>query len=323
MSGYGYPPYGPVAERRLKAEQAMAKLRKQGRQLAPVRVEGRLIARSFWGKAWCENLEDYSDYANRLPRGRTYLRNGSVLDLQIHPGQVLAQVSGSSIYKVQVQVRPVAAAKWQALCADCGHGIASLVELLQGRFHQGVMALLCRQGSGLFPTPAEITLSCSCPDGAYLCKHVAAVLYGIGARLDLEPELLFVLRQVDSQDLLTHAASGLALAAPVVAAERVLAGDDLSELFGLELGDEPVLAPVVEAKGKRAARSKAGAVVAGGPKVEAIPAVPVKADKADKAVKVAALVKPVKSVKPVKPVKPAKAKPKPRPKGRPKTGILG
>jgi len=153
-------------------------------------------------------------------------------------------------------VQAVPDLRWRALCQDCGGAIASLVELLQGRFSQGVMARLCCQGAGLFPAPAEITLSCSCPDGAVMCKHVAAVLYGIGARLDAEPELLFRLRRVDGAELLAQAASGLTLAAPAPAAERVLADDDLAELFGLEMGSAPA-APATPPKAKRVAPPKA------------------------------------------------------------------
>jgi len=217
----------------------MAKLAKQGHPVAPVIIQGRTIANTFWGRAWCENLEQYGDFANRLPRGRTYVRNGSVLDLQIAPGNVEARVSGSSIYRVRVQVKAVPGPHWRSLCQDCGGAIESLVELLQGRFSQGVMARLCRQGSGLFPAPAEIAFSCSCPDGAAMCKHVAAVLYGVGARLDREPELLFRLRKVDGRELLAHAAAGLTLAAPQPTGDRMLDGDDLAELFGLEMDPAP------------------------------------------------------------------------------------
>lgn len=259
MSYDGWAPYVPVAERRRKAARAMDKLRKQGHPVAPIIIEGRTIARTFWGKAWCENLERYSDYANRLPRGRTYVRNGSVLDLQISPNLVEAQVSGSRIYQVRVKVKPVPGPQWAGLCKDCGGAIASLVELLQGRFSKGVMERICRQGGGLFPIPADIHLACSCPDGAYMCKHVAAVLYGIGARLDAEPELLFRLRGVDGSDLLAQAASGLAMTTPAPTVGRALEVDDLSELFGLEMGAASV-APA-ETVPKKAKPAKARASV--------------------------------------------------------------
>lgn len=229
-------PYVSVNARRRKAEREMQKLKKKGHQVSPVVIEGRTIARTFWGKAWCDNLERYSDFSNRLPRGRTYVRNGSVVDLQIAPGEVGARVSGSDLYTVSVKVSAVPVAQWSSICADCAGAIDSLVELLQGRFSKNIMERICRQQTGLFPAPAEIRFSCSCPDWASMCKHVAAVLYGIGARLDEQPELLFKLRKVDEKDLIAKAGSGLSLSKKEPVAARVLSDDDLSELFGLELG---------------------------------------------------------------------------------------
>ena len=256
-----WAPYVPAAERRRKAAGAMAKLAKKGHAISPVVVQGRTIATTAWGKAWCVNMESYSDYANRLPRGRTYVRNGSVVDLQIAPGTVAAQVSGSSIYRTTITVNPVPKAKWQQICADCAGGIDSLVELLQGRFSKGVMDRLCRQGDGLFPVPKDIRFDCSCPDGATMCKHVAAVLYGVGARFDSKPELLFTLRQVDAAELLSKAGSGV-VTAPA-AGERTLVGDDVSALFGLEMDGSTAAVtaaptqPRAAAKPVRAARPTA------------------------------------------------------------------
>jgi uncharacterized Zn finger protein len=229
----GWAPYVPAGERRRKAAAEMAKLAKKGQTVSPVVVQGRAIASTAWGKAWCANMESYSDFSNRLPRGRTYVRNGSVVDLQITPGMVAARVSGSSMYRTTITVKPVPQAKWQQVCADCAGGIDSLVELLQGRFSKGVMDRLCRQGDGLFPVPKDIAFDCSCPDGAHMCKHVAAVLYGIGARFDSKPELLFMLRQVDPAELLSKAGSGV-VTAPA-AGGRTLADDDVGALFGLEM----------------------------------------------------------------------------------------
>ncbi len=258
---YDWAPYVPVAERRRKAAGEMAKLAKKGQPISPVVVQGRAIAATAWGKAWCANIESYSDYSNRLPRGRSYVRNGSVVDLQITPGTVAARVSGSSVYRATITVKPVPKAKWQQICADCAGGIDSLMELLQGRFSKGVMDRLCRQGDGLFPVPKDIRFDCSCPDGAYMCKHVAAVLYGIGARFDSKPELLFTLRQVDPVELLSKAGSGV-VTAPA-AGERALAGDDVGALFGLEMDVSTAAAkaapiqPQAAAKSVRAARATA------------------------------------------------------------------
>jgi uncharacterized Zn finger protein len=235
---FGFRPYVSVAERRLRAAREMEKLRKKGHPVSPVVLPGRTIAATFWGQAWCRNLEGYSDYANRLPRGRTYVRNGSVVDLQIAPGEILAMVSGSSIYQVKVKIVPVPKARWKAICRDCSGAIDSLVELLQGRFSEGVMERICRRDTGLFPAPAEIKLACDCPDGAYMCKHVAAVLYGIGARLDREPELLFRLRQVDEKELIAGAGTALPLSKKAPPAAKILEGDDLGAMFGLEIAEE-------------------------------------------------------------------------------------
>jgi len=232
---FGWPRYVPVAERRHKALKKMEAMRKKGRVISPVSIEGRTIARSFWGKAWCENLESYSDYENRLPRGRTYVRNGSVVDLQITAGQVTALVSGSQLYEVKVEILPVAQPRWKAICEDCAGSIDSLVELLQGRLSKGVMQRISQQQSGLFPSPKEIKLSCSCPDWADMCKHVAAVLYGVGARLDEQPELLFGLRAVNEQELIAGAGKSMPGAKKTPA--KVLGGEDLSALFGLDIAD--------------------------------------------------------------------------------------
>ena len=232
---YGFRPYVSVATRRAQAARELAKLQKKGRKISPVAIEGRKIARTFWGEAWCDNLERYSDYANRLPRGRTYVRNGSVVDLQVGPGRVTALVSGSTMYDVKVTVGPVPRSRWSAICEDCSGAIDSLVELLQGRFSKGVMARLCEQKTGLFPSPKDIIFTCSCPDWASMCKHVAAVLYGIGARLDHQPELLFTLRKVDQQDLIANAGADLSKKGRRPAGAKVLASDDLSEMFGIEI----------------------------------------------------------------------------------------
>src|SRR6266542_1890783 len=235
MDYYGWKPYVSVAERRRKAAGEMARLKKKGHPVSPVVVAGRTIVTTFWGKAWCENLERYSDFENRLPRGRTYVRNGSVIDLQIAPGEIKALVSGSQIYKVQVKVAPVAKARWESICKDCAGAIDSLIELLQGRFSKGVMERVCRQKTGLFPSPDEIQLSCSCPDWAEMCKHVAAVLYGIGARLDQQPDLIFRLHNVDEKELIAGAGTALPQAQKAPAASKVLGGEDLSILFGLDI----------------------------------------------------------------------------------------
>jgi uncharacterized Zn finger protein len=233
--GWGWRPYVLAAQRRVQGLREIETLRKKGYVVSPVVLHGRTIASTFWGKAWCDNLERYSDFANRLPRGRTYVRNGSIIDLQVARGEITALVSGSAIYRVTVNIVPVAKTRWRSICKDCAGAIDSLVELLQGRLSQGVMERMCRQKTGLFPSPGEIKLACSCPDWAGMCKHVAAVLYGVGARLDREPELLFRLHNIDEKELIAKAGCALPLKQTGPAASKVLDDEDLSELFALNM----------------------------------------------------------------------------------------
>ena len=256
MSYFAWQPYVSVAEKRRRAERRLAKLRKQGQSFAPVRIEGRTIAKSFWGQSWCANLEYYSDYENRLPRGRSYVRNGSVLDLQIAKGEVAAMVAGSDLYEVKITIAPVARARWRSICRDCAGTVDSLVELLQGRLAKSVMDRVCRKGDGLFPSPKEIKLSCSCPDWADMCKHVAAALYGVGAKLDEKPQLLFVLRGVDENELLAVAGQDVALNKAEPAAGKVLNDSDVAALFGLEMAETALSDTPTAAPSERPRRSK-------------------------------------------------------------------
>ncbi|MHB8346914.1 MAG: SWIM zinc finger family protein [Acidiferrobacterales bacterium] len=255
MGFFRWKPYVPVAQRRKKAEKAAAKARKAGTDLAPVTAYRGPVARTFWGKAWCDNLECYSDYANRLPRGRTYVRNGAVIDLKIMEGEVQALVMGSSLYRVSVSVAAVPRKHWQSVSADCAGSIDSLVELLQGQFSKAVMERICLPDTGLFPTPREIDFSCTCPDWASLCKHVAAVLYGVGARLDGQPELIFKLRRVDARDLVTRAGAGLPKSKQGPVSGKVLDEALLGDVFGLDMADDtPAANPATPRRKSKAAK---------------------------------------------------------------------
>jgi uncharacterized Zn finger protein len=233
---YGFRPYVSVAERRAKAARELAKLaRKGGSAASPVVLDGRKIAATFWGKAWCDNLEAYSDYENRLPRGRAYVRNGSVVDLQVSEGNVTARVSGSHLYRINIKIKPLAPSLWKSIQTECAGKIDSLIELLQGKLSSAVMEIVTRRERGLFPTPKEIDLDCSCPDWADLCKHVAASLYGVGARLDQHPELLFVLRGVDPTDLISRASAAEAVCQTTAAGAPAMNESEVADVFGIEL----------------------------------------------------------------------------------------
>jgi uncharacterized Zn finger protein len=235
--GFQWRPYVPVARRKANAKAYAIKLaKKEKRTLAPVELVGRTIAATFWGKAWCENLEQYSDFASRLPRGRSYVRNGSVIDLQIERGKIKAIVSGSEIYRVTIDINTLPAAVWSRIKKDCARSVDSLIDLLQGKFDQGVMERLSRCDGGLFPQPKEIKMACSCPDWAGMCKHIAATLYGVGARLDIDPELLFALRAVDHLELISQAVDADNLGQAFQGkSDSLLSGSNLGEIFGIEI----------------------------------------------------------------------------------------
>ena len=244
--------YVSAAKKRLRAQKATKALEKSGQKMNPVRIEGSSIARSFWGKAWCENLESYSDYANRLPRGRTYVRNGSVIDFVIAPGEINALVSGSDLYRVTIKIQPVRKAEWKALKIDCAGRVGSLIDLLQGKLSAQVMEIITRRETGLFPRPSEIGLSCSCPDWAGMCKHVAATLYAVGARLDQNPELLFVLRGADHLELVTEATESVTIGvSSSLDGSATLTGENLGEIFGIEIEPEVLQAAGRDESAKR------------------------------------------------------------------------
>ena len=247
--GGGWAPYVPVAQRRAQAAREIAKLDKKGNAKGParcpVRIVGRKMATTFWGEAWCTNLESYSDFSNRLPRGRSYARNGSIVDLQIGKGSITALVSGSSLYRIAIQIKTLAPKHWQCIKFDCSQSIHSMMDLLRGKLSNAVLQRLTSPKIGLFPQPSEINFKCSCPDSAYLCKHLAAVMYGIGNRLDNAPELLFVLRGVEQNELIsevvTNPAFGESLSSQPTSesSRKGLAEADLGALFGIDLVTSP------------------------------------------------------------------------------------
>ena len=240
-SYYGYhrlPVYVPVAQKKKQAAKKLEALRKKGMALEPIQPNGQKVARTFWGQSWCRNLESYSDYANRLPRGRSYLRHGAVLDLKIAKGKVSALVQGASLYKIAISIHPIPAKEWHALIRECSGKIDSLIELLRGQFSKSIMEVMTRPQTGLFPRPKQIKLSCSCPDWAEMCKHVSAALYGIGTRLDEKPELLFTLRQVDHKDLVSRIDVTKATRGATAPDDQFLAEENLGAIFGIDLATE-------------------------------------------------------------------------------------
>jgi uncharacterized Zn finger protein len=252
---YDYKPYVPVAKRRAQAAREVARRVKKGEDISPVVIEGRAIVSTFWGKAWCTNLEGYSDFENRLPRGRTYVRNGSVVDLKIAKGRITALVSGSELYTVQIDIAALPQKAWQVVKARCAGKIGSLVELLQGKLSNAVMEAVTDRAEGLFPKPKEIKMRCSCPDYAGMCKHLAAVMYGIGNRLDSSPELLFELRGVDHRELIEQAIPTAPMRAKP--GTPTIETAELGAIFDIEINDSPTAGPPTTKKAPKVAKAPA------------------------------------------------------------------
>lgn len=204
MSYYGFPEYVSVQEKKDKANRAIVALKKKNPDIEPIIIEGNVLAKSWWGKSWNKNLENYADYSNRIGRGRSYVRHNSVLDLKIIQGNVLALVQGSGRkpYSVTVKIDALKKEMLKKVMELCNNKISSLEELLEGKFPKDLELLFKEEKHGLFPSPREIHFYCSCPDSAYMCKHVAAVLYGIGARFDSDPMLFFTLRNIEASVLI-------------------------------------------------------------------------------------------------------------------------
>jgi uncharacterized Zn finger protein len=241
MSYYdSYPKYVPVAEKRKKAQKSMERLQKKNPDISPVMISGRKLTTTWWGKSWNDNLESYSDYSNRIGRGRSYVRHGAVLDLKITKDTISALVQGSESkpYQISITILPLGKEIWEAVVKECEGKMDSLKQLVEGKFPKALSELFTAKGKGLFPAPKEIHLKCSCPDGAKMCKHVAAALYGVGVRLDDDPTLFFVLRGVNIEALISETItkkSESMLKKSKTKSRRVMEDTDVSDVFGIEM----------------------------------------------------------------------------------------
>lgn len=240
MSFWSFPRYVSVGEKQQRAKKKLEKLMKENKDIKPVRIEGSAIAKTWWGKAWNKNLEAYADYSNRIGRGRTYVRSGAVLDLRIQEGHVKALVQGSASdpYSIVIKITSLKKDIWEEIKGFCAGKLDSLQELLMGKFPAALSEMFTARGKGLFPSPKEIDFDCSCPDIASMCKHVAATLYGVGARLDHEPNLFFLLRQIEIGDLISETIKDKTeelLTRAQKKSQRILEDQDLSSVFGIEM----------------------------------------------------------------------------------------
>ena len=253
MSYWGFPRYVSVGEKQQRSKKKLEQLKKKNKNIAPIIIEGRTLAHTWWGKAWNKNLEGYADYSNRIGRGRSYVRCGSVLDLQINEGEIKSLVQGSESkpYSIVIKIKALEKSVWKKIKGVCKGKLDSLQELLVGKFPKVLGEIFMAHGNGLFPAPKEIDFDCSCPDWASMCKHVAAALYGVGARLDEDPNLFFTLRKIEINDLITETVKDKTkdlLTKAKKKSGRIIEDQDLSSVFGIEL--DSVSKPAKKAKAK-------------------------------------------------------------------------
>ena len=253
MSFWGFPRYVSVGEKQQRSKKKLEQLMKKNKDIKPVIIEGATLAKTWWGKAWNRNLEAYADYSNRIGRGRSYVRCGSVLDLQIQEGNIKALVQGSDSdpYSIVIKIKSLEKTIWEEIKDFCAGKLDSLQELLMGKFPEALGEIFTAHGKGLFPSPKEIDFDCSCPDWASMCKHVAATLYGIGARLDHEPNLFFLLRKIEIGDLISETIRDKTeelLTRAKRKSLRIIEGQDLSSVFGIELDSAPGFRKKIDVK---------------------------------------------------------------------------
>jgi len=253
MSFWEFPRYVSVGEKQQRSKKKLEQLMKKNKDIKPVIIEGATLAKTWWGKAWNRNLEAYADYSNRIGRGRSYVRCGSVLDLQIQEGNIKALVQGSDSnpYSIVIKIKSLEKTIWEEIKDFCAGKLDSLQELLMGKFPEALGEIFTAHGKGLFPSPKEIDFDCSCPDWASMCKHVAATLYGIGARLDHEPNLFFLLRKIEIGDLISETIRDKTeelLTRAKRKSLRIIEGQDLSSVFGIELDSAPGFRKKIDVK---------------------------------------------------------------------------
>ena len=274
MSYWGFPKYVSVAEKKAKAAKKLKELSKKKSNMKPVALKGSALAHTWWGKAWNRNLEQYADYSNRIGRGRSYVRHGAVLDLQIEQGEVIALVQGSdrNPYSVSVKIQTLKKETWQRMKTACEGTLESFQELLAGNFPKALGEIFICKDSGMFPAPREIKFDCSCPDWADMCKHVAAVLYGVGARLDEDPKLFFRLRDAGIDELIKQAVAGKVeklLEKAGRKSGRIIEDKDIASVFGIDIEEQPAIVKNKTAKAVAGRKKNKPAKTSAGRKVSA------------------------------------------------------
>lgn len=216
-----------AADLEAQARRELIELKSAGEEVRPVVGTTRKLAAHFWGSAWMKHLALCESGGWSLSAGRTLLRHGCVLDLQLEAGLIRARVMEERLHDVEIALDPLDGERLEELRTICSGKIDSLVPLLEGTLDDALLATLCNAETGLLPEPGAWHMSCTCPDWSEPCPHAAAAIYAAGILIDAEPSLLFRLRQVSPEDLLQSPAEK--------AAESDFDLEQLARTFRIEL----------------------------------------------------------------------------------------
>ncbi len=193
MSWHHYYEYYPRSQAR-KAQGGIKAQSKRGQ-----------FGQSWWAKRWIQVLESFTIGA-RLGRGRSYARSGQVLSIDIEEGLVKAKVQGSrsTPYQITIQVKTLDKADWGKLIGILSKQVIFAAKLLAGEMPENIEDAFVEAKLTLFPDKrGDLKTDCSCPDWSNPCKHIAAVYYLLGEEFDRDPFLIFKLRGMERQTLLS------------------------------------------------------------------------------------------------------------------------
>jgi len=189
---------------------------------------------TWWAKRWISALERLG-WSNRLQRGRTYARQGNVLEVKVRPGRIDARVQGSRKrpYRVTIHIEPLSDSDWDKAASAMAERALFAARLLAGEMPENIEDAFVQCDTQLFPrSEQDIDMSCTCPDWANPCKHIAAVFYTLGTEFDRDPFLLLLLRGMSREHLLAALREKRAQAAAASAeasAARARADGDRAE----------------------------------------------------------------------------------------------
>jgi uncharacterized Zn finger protein len=219
------------------------------------------FASSWWAQRWIRVLEKFG-WSARLNRGRSYARSGNVLEIDVQPGLVRAKVQGSrkQPYRVEIGLKPISRGDWNKVFALLRRKAIYAARLLSGEMPRDIEEIFKAAGVPLFPQSGEdLLMSCTCPDWASPCKHVAAAYYVLGSEFDRDPFLLFQLRGRNREQVMAALRGQRPERVPRAQAPRITSEpleDHISDFWeaGEELDDIPIrvtAAPVPQAILKR------------------------------------------------------------------------